>query len=255
MKAQIINEPERTGDSDFAESASRTAICGEREKRSFAGSASRAAVYGEQLTVRSADPTRISQGRFDTEGSPPAPRPPSTAASELKMRAARVVTGARAAIAFAFFALLFAPSIAQAEHFAIQLTVSSAADKQMSFSDTCSPQRPQGFKPRPEFHVKAGEEIVLQYFLSSNFPHDAIKNVTIRYYIVPEAKAGQDAVPSRDGAIIQGHFVMDFKPETGKVGLRERLKIEKKGTYLVRVESENSATDHEHFSAIDLVVE
>ena len=74
--------------------------------------------------------------------------------------------------------------------------------------------------------------MVLQFFVSSNFPHDAIKNVTIRYYIVPEAKAGQDAVPSRDSAITQGHFVMDFKPATGKVGLRQPINIEKAGTYL-----------------------
>jgi hypothetical protein len=39
------------------------------------------------------------------------------------------------------------------------------------------------------------------------------------------------------------------------VGLRQRLKIEKAGVYLVRVESENSASDHEHFAALDLVVE
>ena len=48
---------------------------------------------------------------------------------------------------------------------------------------------------------------------------------------------------------------MDFKPETGKVGLRQRISIDKPGTYLVRVESENTDTDHEHFSAIDLVIE
>jgi hypothetical protein len=160
-----------------------------------------------------------------------------------------------AILAAATLALFLSVSVAQAEHFEIQLTVTSAADKQTSFSDTCMPDRMQGFKPRPVAHAKAGEEIVLQYFVSSNFPHDTIKNVTMRYYIVPQAKVGQDKVPNRENAVTQGHFVMDFKPGTGKVGLRERLKIEKAGTYLVRVESENSDTDHEHFSAIDLVVE
>jgi hypothetical protein len=72
---------------------------------------------------------------------------------------------------------------------------------------------------------------------------------------VPEEKAGQDAIPKREGAILQGKFTMDFKPQTGKLGLRQRIAIDKPGAYLVRVESENSDTDHEHFSAIDLVVE
>jgi hypothetical protein len=158
-------------------------------------------------------------------------------------------------VAASLLIIVLTASTLRAEHFEIQLTVSSATEKQTSGSDTYSPTRMQGFKPRPVCHAKAGEPIVLQFFVSSNFPHDPIKNVTIRYYIVPIAKAGQDTVPARDSAIIQGHFTMDFKPETGKVGLREPLKIEKAGTYLVRVDSENSDTDHEHFSGIDLVVE
>lgn len=146
--------------------------------------------------------------------------------------------------------------LARAEHFEIQLTVSGSADeKATSFSDTCTAARPQGFKPRPVCRVKANDELVLQFFLTSNFPHEVIKNVTIRYFVVAEGKAGQDAVPSRDNAVTQGHFVMDFKPNTGKVGVRQRLKIEKPGTYLVRVESDNSDNDHEHFSALDLIVE
>jgi hypothetical protein len=156
--------------------------------------------------------------------------------------------------ALALFALML-PGTARAEHFEIQMTVSSSADKQTSFSDTNTAQRPQGSKPRPVAHAKAGEEVVLQFFVTSNFPHDAINHVTILYYIVPEAKAGQDTVPGRENAVTEGHFVMDFQPKTGKVGLRQRLKIAKKGTYLVRVESQNSDNDHEHFSAQDLVVE
>ena len=151
--------------------------------------------------------------------------------------------------------LLCVCGVARAEHFEIQLTVSSSTDKQTSFSDTNTPQRPQGNKPRPVVHARAGEELVFQFFFTSNFPHDSIKHVTVRYFIAPEAKAGQDAVPRPETAIIQGHFIMDFQPKTGKVGLRQRMKIEQKGTYLVRVESENSDNDHEHFSALDLVVE
>jgi hypothetical protein len=151
--------------------------------------------------------------------------------------------------------LFGAISTARSEHFEIQATVSSKAEKVTAFSDTCTDTRPEGFKPRPVCHAKAGEELVFQFFFTSNFPHDALKGVTVRYYIVLETKAGQKEMPSKDNAITQGSFVMDFKPNTGKVGLRERFKVEKAGTYLVRVESDNSANDHEHFSAVDLVVE
>ena len=160
-----------------------------------------------------------------------------------------------AAWTVAIAALLLTAAAARAEHFEIQLTVSSSTDKQTSFSDTNTAQRPQGNKPRPVVHAKPNEELTLQFFFTSNFPHDSIKNVTVLYYIAPEAKAGTDEVPRLETAITQGHFVMDFQPKTGKVGIRQRLKIEKAGTYLVRVESQNSANDHEHFSAIDLVVE
>lgn len=148
-----------------------------------------------------------------------------------------------------------AAGAARAEHFEIQLTLSTAAEKTTSSSDTNTPAQEQGFKPRPVCHGKVGEEVVLQFFCASNFPHNAIRNVTIRYYIVPEAKAGQADIPSLDQAVLQGHFTMDFKPDTGKVGLRQRLHIDKPGTYLVRIGSENSDSDHEHFSATDLVIE
>ncbi len=48
---------------------------------------------------------------------------------------------------------------------------------------------------------------------------------------------------------------MDFKPESGRVGLRQRLHIDQPGAYIVRLESEHSDSDHEHFAALDLVIE
>jgi hypothetical protein len=47
---------------------------------------------------------------------------------------------------------------------------------------------------------------------------------------------------------------MDFKPD-GRVGLRQRVRIDQPGAYLVRVESVQSDSDHEHFAALDLVIE
>ena len=47
---------------------------------------------------------------------------------------------------------------------------------------------------------------------------------------------------------------MDFKPG-GKAGQRNTLRLRDPGVYLIRVESGKTQSDHEHFAAIDLVIE
>jgi hypothetical protein len=47
---------------------------------------------------------------------------------------------------------------------------------------------------------------------------------------------------------------MDFKPGA-KAGARNSFKVDKPGVYLIRVESRQTQSDHEHFAAVDLVVE
>src|SRR5579885_2067694 len=156
------------------------------------------------------------------------------------------------AVAVAIFLLMC--SAARAEHFEIDLTVKSAQDAPTAHCDTDPPA--QGSNPRPLCHARRGEELTLQFFFSSNFPHSTIKNVRVCYYIAPIQEAGKQAMPQpRTSRLLEGSFDMDFKPDTGKVGLRERLHIDRPGVYLVRVESQHSDSDHEHFAAIDLVVE
>ena len=46
---------------------------------------------------------------------------------------------------------------------------------------------------------------------------------------------------------------MDFKPGS-KAGQRTTVKIDAPGVYLIRVETRNTQSDHEHFAAIDVVV-
>ena len=150
--------------------------------------------------------------------------------------------------------LLFMCSAARAEHFEIELTVKSGQDAPTAHSDTDPP--PQGSNPRPICHARRGEDLTLQFFFTSNFPHAPIENVTVYYYIAPEKEAGKKNMADRSRPrLLEGTFTMDFKPVTGKVGLRQRLHIDQPGAYLVRVESQHTDSDHEHFAAIDLVVE
>ena len=53
--------------------------------------------------------------------------------------------------------------------------------------------------------------------------------------------------------IIETAFDMDFKPG-GKAGQKSSVKIDAPGVYLIRLETRNTQSDHEHFAAIDLVV-
>ena len=54
--------------------------------------------------------------------------------------------------------------------------------------------------------------------------------------------------------ILETAFEMDFKPGA-KAGTRASIKIDSPGAYLVRIETKQTQSDHEHFAAIDLVVE
>jgi hypothetical protein len=122
--------------------------------------------------------------------------------------------------------LLLAP-LARAEHFRIDLTVKGTAEEATAHSDTDPP--PQGTQPRPVCHVKHGEEFTVQFFFSSNFPHDVQKNVTVRFFVAPEKEAGKKSPPDRSKPpVTESNFVMDFKPDTGRVGLRQRLRIDQR---------------------------
>ena len=141
---------------------------------------------------------------------------------------------------------------ARAEHFEIELTVQTPREKVTSHSDTSPP--PQGLNPRPTCRAKRGEDLVLQFFFTSNFPHGTKKNVGVHYFIQRQHRADNQPVEPVVRDVLSGKLVMNFKPD-GRAGLRQQFRIDTPGTYLVRVESEQSDSDHEHFSALDLIVE
>jgi hypothetical protein len=79
--------------------------------------------------------------------------------------------------------------------------------------------------------------------------------VTVRYFVVRADKAGQKNVPDlKKGTVTQGRFQMNFKPKC-RVGARVTFAVKDPGVYLLRVQTANTNSDHEHFSAIDLQVE
>ena len=100
-----------------------------------------------------------------------------------------------------------------------------------------------------------GTAIVLQWILTNTYPHGENKDVVVHYYVVREEKPRQKLLPDLSrGAVTEGRFKSNFKPKC-RVGARVAFTIKEPGVYLLRVETSNTNSDHEHFSAIDVQVE
>ena len=142
---------------------------------------------------------------------------------------------------------------ARAEHAKITLDVSSSGGQETAFVDQTPPA--SGKNPRPVLKVKTGEPIKVQFMLTNVYPHKTLENVVVHFFIARESKVGAKELPDLSGELIlESAFEMDFKPGA-KAGQKNTIRIHAPGAYLVRVETRQTNSDHEHFSAIDLVVE
>jgi hypothetical protein len=148
----------------------------------------------------------------------------------------------------------------RAEHASIDLRVMRVDPQTGKEKDEVSAsvlQEPPGenVEQRPQFTAKAGEPLILQFILTNTYPHGEKKDVRVRYFVVREAKAKQKAVPDlREGVVTQGRFTLNYKPQC-RVGARQAFTIKEPGSYLLRVQTENTDSDHEHFAALDILVE
>jgi hypothetical protein len=151
--------------------------------------------------------------------------------------------------------LLALTSVARAEHAKITLDVSGKTTHETAFVDQTPPD--SGKNPRPVVKAKAGEPIKIQYVLTNVYPHKTLENVVVHFFVARQAKVAQKDLPNlgdEKNVVLESAFEMDFKPGA-KAGARTSFKIDAPGVYLVRVETKQTQSDHEHFAAIDLVVE
>jgi hypothetical protein len=156
-----------------------------------------------------------------------------------------------ATLGTAAWVLLFSSQL-RAEHAKITLEVSAPGNQQAAFMDQTPPD--WGKNPRPVVKARAGDAIKIQWMFVNIYPHKTLENVVVHFFIVREGKVGQKELPGLDDAVLESAFDMDFKPGA-KAGQRHTLRIDAPGVYLIRVESGKTQSDHEHFAAIDLVVE
>ncbi len=141
---------------------------------------------------------------------------------------------------------------ARAEHFEITLTVEGSGAKVEAHADSSPPF--EGNIPRPVFRGHVGDDIVFQFFMTDVNPHTPLPHVKVRYYVVSQTAASRERPSADSPPIVHGEFSLDFKPDS-RIGLRQHFRINHPGRYLLRVESDGSHSDHEHFSAIDLRIE
>jgi hypothetical protein len=152
--------------------------------------------------------------------------------------------------AFVFTGMLV--SAVRAEHAKITLEAAAGQEQVTAHVDQTPPE--WGKNPRPVLKVRTNEPIRIQFQLTNVYPHKTLENVVVHFFIARQQKAGQKELPDlRGDVVLETAFDMDFKPG-GKAGQRSTIKIERPGAYLMRVETRNTQSDHEHFAAIDLVV-
>lgn len=144
-------------------------------------------------------------------------------------------------------------SYARAEHAKINLDVITPTDQKTAHVDQTPPA--SGKNPRPVVKGKVNEPIKFEWHFTNTYPNKTIENVVVHFFIARQEKVGQKELPDLQGdVVLESAFHMDFKPGA-KAGQRNKLKIDTPGVYLVRVESRETQSDHEHFAAIDLVIE
>ena len=146
------------------------------------------------------------------------------------------------------------PPLIRAEHFDIKLLAAGPDGvTQEAYADQSPPEC--GLNPRPVLKARAGQKITMQFIMTNVYPHGIAKNAGVHYYVVREKEAGQKTLPPlSQGVVTEGTFTFNLKPKA-RIGAREHFVIREPGVYLLRVESQRTQRDHEHFSAIDLLIQ
>lgn len=141
----------------------------------------------------------------------------------------------------------------RAEHAKVHLDVVGPKEQKTAYVDQTPPD--WGKNPRPVVHARVNDPIKIEWMFTNVYPHKTLENVVVHFYVARQDKVGQKEAPDLKGdVVLESAFEMDFKPGA-KAGQRNSLRIDKPGVYLVRVESRQTGSDHEHFAAVDLVIE
>ena len=143
---------------------------------------------------------------------------------------------------------------ARADHFAIELEVKGPKASHTAKTETAG----LGVKPKPRavLEMQAGDQVTVKWTLASTSSKDTIKDVLVHFYAVKISKAGDPPPPKLDkDVLLETALTMDFKPKD-KTEAELSFTIDTPGSYLLRLETRDSAgtEGHEHYAALDVIV-
>jgi hypothetical protein len=145
--------------------------------------------------------------------------------------------------------------LAHGEHARIRLDVVSPQEQATAYVDQSPPAT--GKNPRPVVHARVGEPIRVEYQLTNVYPNKTLTDAVVHFYVARVNSVGQKTLPDlsdQDAIVLESALDLDLRPG-GHTGARSKFRINEPGVYLIRVETRQTQSDHEHFSAVDLVVD
>jgi hypothetical protein len=157
---------------------------------------------------------------------------------------------------WALVSWVLASGSAQAHHFAIDLEVKAPKGNQAAHAQKAAlGEKP---KPRSALEVKAGDKIAVRWTLRSTAVKETAKDVLVHFYAVKISKLGEPPPSKLDKNVVtETALTMDFKPKDKTEG-ELHFQIDQPGFYLLRLETRGAAVGpdgHEHFAALDLIVQ
>ena len=160
----------------------------------------------------------------------------------------------RAGVYQAVLSLAAVAGTARADHFAIELEARSGTAAKTAKTETAAlAEKP---KTRAVLEARTGKPITVKWTVTSTAKDGMVKDALIHFFVVKEEKVGQVALPKLDKQVtVESALTMDFKPKD-KTEAELSFTIDTPGSYLLRLETRDSAgtEGHEHYAALDLVV-
>lgn len=148
---------------------------------------------------------------------------------------------------------------AWAHHFTIDLKVTAGKNSKTVHAQT--PKQGLLAKKRVKreiLKIKRGQKVKVQWTLRNVDKTDVFKDVLVHFFVVKEKEAGQATTPKLDKNVVaESALYMDFRPKDQTEG-KITVSIPNAGVYLLRLETIGAAVGiegHEHFAALDVVVE
>jgi len=167
-----------------------------------------------------------------------------------------IVDGCRFGTLIGAALVLMLPATVRADDVKLVLRVTSGERKVQTKVTRQEPssQKPQ---PQPVFRAAPGESLKVAWEARHDDGKTTFKDVLVHFFVVPEKKVGQIAIPPLGKDVPhEGAVTLDFKPDAEASG-EFTIQLDQPGSYMIRVETRGllGQVQHEDYTAMDLVIE